>query len=568
MSIVDWVIMIATLLGIVIYGVYKSRNKDAAAFIGADRQLPWHVVLLGIMATQASAITFISGPGQAFSDGMRFLQYYFGLPLAMIVIAAVFVPLYQRLKVRTAYEFLDERFDRPTRIFTGILFLLSRGISTGMSLYAPAIVLATIFHWNIYFIIVIITLFMLLYTYLGGAGAIAHTQKLQFVIILSAMALAAYFIIQLLPGDTPVRDALHIAGANNKLNMITTGFDWKDKYNIYSGIIGGFFLALSYFGTDNSQVGRYIGGKGVRESRLGLLMNGIVKIPMQFLILMIGILLFSFYSLTTTPLFFNEQAEHKVAQHFPEQYDRLSATHRQLAEQLKSRYAVLKDAGYDPGDVSVYREIRGLDSAQKANKNEFKKLIREHSSLIGASDDDTNFIFLHFVKRYLPVGTVGIIFCIIFLASWGSISAALHSLATSTLLDFHMQLKRQPYSDEQQLRWGRFYTLFWGLFSMVIAFFATRMKSLIEAVNELGSLFYGPILGIFLVAFFARRVKGRAVLAAGLVSEIVVLVVYWSDTVGFLWLNVIGSLCVVLTGLLFQALFGKPSVLPDIKRLE
>lgn len=568
MSIIDWIIMIATLLGIVIYGIYKSKNKDAAAFIGADRQMPWHVVLLGIMATQASAITFISGPGQAFSDGMRFLQYYFGLPLAMIVIAAVFVPLYQRLKVKTAYEFLDERFDRPTRIFTGILFLLSRGISTGMSLYAPAIVLATIFHWNIYFIIAIITLFMLLYTYLGGAGAIAHTQKLQFVIILSAMALAAVFIIQLLPGDTPVQDALHIAGANNKLNMITTEFDWKDKYNIYSGIIGGFFLALSYFGTDNSQVARYIGGKDVRESRLGLLMNGFVKIPMQFLILMIGILLFSFYSLTSTPLFFNEQAEEKVAQHFPEKYERLAATHQQLSAKLKDRYALLKSTDYSEGEVAVYREIRALDSAQKANKAVFKKLIKDNSSLIGASDDDTNFVFLHFVKKYLPVGTIGIIFCIIFLASWGSISAALHSLATSTLLDFHMQLKRQDYSDAQQLKWGRIYTLFWGVFSMVIAFFATRMKSLIEAVNELGSLFYGPILGIFLVAFFVKKVKGRAVLVAGLVSELVVLAVYWSDVVGFLWLNVIGALCVVFMGVIFQTVWYSRSVLPDTQRPE
>lgn len=552
MSALDWVIMIATLLGIIIYGVYKSKNQTAASFIVAGRQMPWHVVLLGIMATQASAITFISGPGQAFSDGMRFVQYYFGLPLAMIVIAAVFVPLYQKLQVKTAYEFLDQRFDKPTRIFTGVLFLFSRGISTGMSLYAPAIVLATIFHWNIYFIIVIITVFMLLYTYLGGASAIAHTQKLQFVIILSAMALAAYFIIDLLPDGMQVSDALHIAGANNKMNIITTDFDWKDKYNIYSGIIGGFFLALSYFGTDNSQVGRYIGGKDVRESRLGLLMNGLVKIPMQFLILMIGVLLFAFYSLTTTPIFFNEQATEKVAEQFPEKYTELTAKHKLLEVALQEKYQRLKAEDYQPQDVGIYQEIQDLSRAQKENKKAFKKIIEEHAATIGASDDDTNFIFLHFVKNYLPIGTIGIIFCIIFLASWGSISAALNSLATATLLDFHMQIKPKDYTDAQQLKWGRFYTLFWGFFSMIIAFFATRMKSLIEAVNELGSLFYGPILGVFLVAFFFKMIKGKAVLWAGLLSEGLVLIVYFTNIVGFLWLNVIGAFGVILFGLLLQ----------------
>jgi SSS family solute:Na+ symporter len=557
MSSIDLIIMIATLVGIIVYGIYKSANQTATTFIVANRQMPWHVVLLGIMATQASAITFISGPGQAFSDGMRFLQYYFGLPLAMIVIAAVFVPLYQRLQVKTAYEFLDQRFDKTTRVFTGILFLLSRGISTGLSLYAPAIVLATIFNWNIYIIIVIITLFMLLYTYLGGASAIAHTQKLQFIIILGAMALATYFIIRLLPNGIQVSDALHIAGANNKLNFITTDFNWKDKYNIYSGIIGGFFLALSYFGTDNSQVGRYIGGKNTRESRLGLLMNGIVKIPMQFLILMIGILLFSFYSLTSSPIFFNEQAAEKVATHFPKQYDSLLHHHQSFEQQLQTKYELLKEEDYKPQDVTIYKEIATIQQAKKDNQEQFKNIIKNNATIIGASHDDTNFIFLHFVKKYLPVGTIGLIFCIIFLASWGSISAALNSLATSTLLDFHMQLTPRSYTDTQQLKWGRIYTLFWGVFSMLIAFFATRMKSLIEAVNELGSLFYGPILGIFLVAFFVKYIKGRSVFLAGLLSEVVVFVVYYLDVVGFLWLNVIGALSVILLGLMLQMIIDR-----------
>lgn len=560
MSVLDWAIMGLTLLGIVWYGIYKSKNQDASSFIMAGRQMPWHMVLLGIMATQASAITFISGPGQAFSDGMRFVQYYFGLPLAMIVIALVFVPLYQKLQVKTAYEFLEQRFDVPTRLFTGILFLLSRGISTGMSVYAPAIVLSTIFNWDIYLTIVIITLFMLIYTYLGGASAIAHTQKLQFGIIIGAMVLATIYIIKSLPEGSSVSDALHIAGANNKLNVITTNFDWKDKYNIFSGIIGGFFLSLSYFGTDNSQVGRYIGAKNERESKLGLLMNGFVKIPMQFLILMIGILLFSFYSLTHTPLFFNERVDKKVAQTFPESYEKLQNIHHYYETSLQEKYADLKAQNYQPQDSSIYKEIQTLQKAQLANKQNLKQIINTNQSEIAASSDDTNYIFLHFVKNNLPIGTIGLIFCIIFLASWGSISAALNSLATSTLLDFHMKMQNKPLEDVVQLKWMRGYTLFWGLFSMVIAFFATKMKSLIEAVNELGSLFYGPILGIFLVAFFLKKVKGRAVLYAGILSEILVLIVYQLDIVGFLWLNVIGTLAVLLFSFTLQQVLPKKSV--------
>lgn len=557
MSTLDWIIMFVTLIGIIIYGIYKSKNQNASSFIVANRQMPWHIVLLGIMATQASAITFISGPGQAFSDGMRFLQYYFGLPLAMIVIAWVFVPIYQKMQVRTAYEFLEQRFDVPTRLFTGFLFLLSRGISTGMSVYAPAIVLSTIFHWDIYLTIIIITLFMLIYTYLGGASAIAHTQKLQFTIIMGAMILAAYYIIQSLPNNTTVSDALHIAGAHNKLNLITTDFNWKDKYNIFSGIIGGFFLALSYFGTDNSQVGRYIGAKNERESKLGLIMNGFVKIPMQFFILMIGILLFSFYSQTASPIFFNDKAEVKVQEAFPETFNKLDNIHKYYSKELQEKYATLKSVNYQPNDSAIYHEIKSLQIAQNNNKANFKKIIEQNAQIIGTSSDDTNYIFLHFVKNNLPIGTIGLIFCIIFLASWSSISAALNSLATSTLLDFHQKINNKQMDDSQQLKWLRAYTLFWGVFSMLIAFFATKMKSLIEAVNELGSLFYGPILGIFLVAFFAKKIKGKAVLTAGIGAEILVLVIYLFDLVGFLWLNVIGALAVWLFAYTFHKILAK-----------
>ena len=525
MSYIDWIIMIVTLSVIIIYGIYKSRNQTAASFITAGRQMPWHVVLLGIMATQASAITFISGPGQAFTDGMRFVQYYLGLPIAMIVISAVFVPLYQRLQVKSAYEYLDQRFDRKTRLFTGILFLISRGVSTGISVYAPAIVLSTIFGWDIYYTIIITTGLMLIYTYLGGADAIAHTQKIQFTIILLAMTLAGFMIVKLLPEHVSLNDAVFLAGASNKLNVITTDFDWKNKYNIFSGLIGGFFLALSYFGTDNSQVGRYISGKNVKESRLGLLMNGFVKIPMQFLILFIGTLLFVFYSYNQSPLFFNEHTENKVAKAFPNDYQALKSQHDANNAQLVKEYNNLLSNKENPEVLKAQEsQILKLQKEQAEIKTSFQDIIETHPKEIGESKDDTNYIFLHFVKNYLPIGTVGIIFCIIFLASWGSISAALNSLATSTLLDFHQVILKKELSAEKQLKWARGYTLFWGFFSMIIAFFATKMKSLIEAVNELGSLFYGPILGIFLVAFFLKRIKGSAVFFGGILAEVLVLV--------------------------------------------
>jgi len=553
MSYIDWIIMLVTLTVIIVYGIYKSRNQTAESFITAGRQMPWHVVLLGIMATQASAITFISGPGQAFTDGMRFVQYYLGLPIAMIVISAVFVPLYQRLKVKSAYEYLDQRFDRKTRLFTGILFLISRGVSTGISVYAPAIVLSTIFGWDIYYTIIITTGLMLIYTYLGGADAIAHTQKIQFTIIILAMTLAGFMIVKLLPDHVSFDDAVFLAGASNKLNVITTDFDWKNKYNIFSGLIGGFFLALSYFGTDNSQVGRYISGKNVKESRLGLLMNGFVKIPMQFLILFIGTLLFVFYAYNNSPIFYNEHTEQKVAKAFPAAYQDIKTKYDANNKLLESGFnQLIAHRNNTELLASEQAHIEKLQGEQAQLKKEFQTIIEEHPKEIGESKDDTNYIFLHFVKNYLPIGTVGIIFCIIFLASWGSISAALNSLATSTLLDFHQVILKKELAPEKQLKWARGYTLFWGFFSMIIAFFATKMKSLIEAVNELGSLFYGPILGIFLVAFFLKRIKGNAVFIGGICAEIVVLVLYKMNIVAFLWLNVFGAIAVILFAFIIQ----------------
>jgi SSS family solute:Na+ symporter len=561
MTTLDWVVMLLAMILILVIGIWKGRGQTGTqTYLLAGRQMPWHVVLLSIMATQASAITFLSGPGQAYSDGMRFVQYYFGLPLAMIVISMVFVPIFQKLNVVTAYEYLDQRFNKSTRLFTGILFLFSRGVSTGISVYAPAIILSTIFGWNIYITNILTGGLLIIYTFSGGAQAIAHTQKIQFSIILVAMAIAGFMVVYLLPEPYSLSDALYFAGKSGKLNVITANFDIKDKYNIISGVIGGFFLALSYFGTDQSQVGRYLSAKDTRESRLGLLLNGFVKIPMQFCILLIGALLFSFYALQQAPLFFNEAATQKMSIHYPKEYDSINNTFNEIQQQHKAnaisllnlRHQTQEKINNDAEEQRLIKELQVQQEALKDQKKAFSTKVKEHKNTIAESENDTNYVFLHFVRHYLPPGLVGLLFAIVILASWGSISAAINSLASSTLIDFHMVFSKQTLSDKQQLWYGRLYTLIWGIFSIAVAMFATKLNSLIEAVNELGSLFYGAILGIFLTAFFMKKVQGKAVLIAALFTEITVIVIYCLDIVGFLWLNVIGTLLLMLLAGLFQ----------------
>lgn len=555
MSTIDWIILCSTLLGIIIYGVYKSCGQTGSdSFILAGKNQPWYTVLIGIMATQASAITFISGPGQSYSDGMRFVQYYFGLPLAMIVISAVFIPYFQKQKVYTAYQFLDTRFDRKTRIFTGILFLFSRGISTGMSVLAPAIVLSAIFHWNIELCSILIGGFLIIYSITGGAQAIAHTQKLQFAIIIGAMILAGVWVINLMPEGVGLSDALFIAGKADKLNVITTDFNLNDKFNIWSGIIGGFFLALSYFGTDQSQVGRYLTGKDLKSARMGILMNGIVKIPMQFLILLLGALLFSFFLLQKSPVFFNQSAWEQVKQAEPERMYEVEQAYQATTTDNEQITQLLLDANESGSTDQVNQlQIQLKDGIQRADslRGTVTDVIKSHH--LPVEEKDVNYVFLYFVQKYLPVGIVGLIFAIIFLASWGSISAALNSLASATLIDFHQLMRKGTMTNRQELTYARLYTLLWGVFSILIAIFiAKSMGSLIEAVNVLGSLFYGPILGIFLVAFFFKRIKGSATFWAVVVAELLVIYCYWYDVVAFLWLNVIGAIAVIIFGFFFQ----------------
>lgn len=565
----DWLVLSFTLIGIVLYGLYRSRTtKNLDGYFLSNRSMPWYLVLLSIMGTQASAVTFLSAPGQAFSDGMRFVQYYFGLPLAMVVICITFVPIFNRLKVYTAYEFLENRFDSKTRTLTSFLFLLQRGLSTGISIYAPSLILSSLFGWDIFWTNIVMGGLLIIYTVTGGAKAVAYTQQLQLIIIFGAMFLAGYFVVKLMPPGVGFTDALHVGGKLGKLNVITSGveeggFNWNDRYNMWSGVIGGFFLALSYFGTDQSQVGRYLTAQNNRESRLGLLMNGIVKIPMQFFILLIGVLVFAFYQFSAAPLSFNSSlvsdaqasATYKDSlQALQVRYDSVNVMKQQKAiaftDAIKNKDAVVEQ--------QLTGELKSLNRATEGLRSEFKDMSRKVS---GKDVNDTNYVFLAFVKTYLPGGLRGLLIAIIFLAAWGSIAAALNSLAASTVVDFHQRIagKDRPIDEYRISKW---YTLGWGIFCILVAQFANQLgDSLIEAVNILGSLFYGVILGIFLLAFYAKRVKGHATFWAALIVEAFIVILFFNERlpffsflpdVSFLWLNAIGAIGVVGVGLLLQ----------------
>lgn len=577
MSRIDWIVLVVTLFAIIAYGVYKSRtSRNLDGYFLGDRQMPWWLVLLSIMGTQASAITFLSAPGQAYTDGMRFVQYYFGLPIAMVIICIAFVPIFHNLKVYTAYEYLERRFDLKTRTLTSFLFLLSRGLSTGISVFAPSIILSSLFGWNIYWTNIFMGGLLIIYTVTGGAKAVAYTQQLQLIIVFTGMFAAAYIVVKLLPANVGFIDALKVSGKLGKLNVITTGmkangkFNWSDQYNLWSGIIGGFFLALSYFGTDQSQVGRYLTAKSTTQSRIGLLMNGLVKVPMQFAILLIGALVFTFYQFKPAPLFFNDLQVRKVE----------NTVYADSLKSIQKQYDSLNivKEGYVSAFVKAYQQNTPTDGLEKnwkqtqqqtdALRTQFKTIIKTKE--VGGDDNDTNYIFLHFVVDYLPVGLVGLLIAIIFLASWGSIAAALNSLASCTMVDFHRRFSKKELSGEQEYRLSKWYTLIWGVFCIIIAMFAYNLgNSLIEAVNVLGSLFYGVILGIFLVAFFLKRVGGKAVFSAAIITEIFILFIFYLIktkviSLGFLWLNPIGAGGVILISLLLQPMFpGRKTIDAD-----
>lgn len=568
MSTIDWIVLILTLLSVISYGIYKSRGqKNLESYFLNNRSLPWYLVLFSIMGTQASAITFLSAPGQAYTDGMRFVQYYFGLPLAMIFICIFFIPVYSKLNIYTAYEYLEKRFDSKTRLLTSFLFLLQRGLSTGISIYAPSLILSSLLGWNIHLTNLIMGGLLIIYTVSGGVKAISYTQTQQLIIIFLAMFLSGYMVVHLLPDDISFHDALKLAGASGKLNVITSGFNeqgfnWHDKYNIFSGIIGGFFLALSYFGTDQSQVGRYLTAKNTSESRAGLLMNGFVKIPMQFLILLVGAMVFSFYIFYKSPVYFNTKLlESTKTGKYGDEINAIEKDFKSLQKEQKAvafNYINAEKAG-SKKQIDTYKVQLDLLNKQSTHlRKEAAVLIQKSNSLADAND--TNYIFLHFVVNNLPKGLVGLLIAIIFLAAWGSIAAALNSLASTCMIDWHHMIRPKERDDKRNLMLSRYYTLGWGIFCILVAQLAGRMGSLIEAVNVLGSLFYGTILGIFSVAIFLKSITGNHVFIAAVITEVLVISIYWSDSISFLWLNLIGCGLVLILATLISILDKKSAI--------
>jgi Na+/proline symporter len=554
MRALDWAVLLAALCGIVGYGLWKGRRtRDLDDFLVADRRQHWHRVALSIMATQASAITFLSTPGQAFTDGMRFLQIYLGLPVAMVVLSATAVPVYRRLKVYTAYEYLEGRFDLKTRTLAALLFLALRGLSTGVSIYAPSLILSTVLGWDIRVVIFIIGGAVMLYASTGGARAVDNANFLQFLIIMGGMVVAFVTLVRLLPPDVSFLEATHVAGKLGRLNAIDFSFDIKNQYNFWSGLVGGCFLALSYFGTDQSQVQRYLSGESVAQSRLGLLFNGLVKVPMQFFILFIGATVFAFYQFTQPPVFFNpvEAERARAGQH--------GAQFRAVESEYAAAFAAKREAVMNYVGALRAGDAAATEAAAQdlANAQQHADTVRDRAVKIVKEADakaaDANYVFLTFVTTYLPAGVVGLVLAAVFLASMSSTASEWSALASATVVDIQRRLIKPDAGERYYFVSSKLATAFWGLFAVTFAQYAGQLGSLVEAVNRLGSLFYGTILGIFLLAFYFRRVGGTAAFFAAVVGEVVVLYCFFFTSIAYLWFNVIGALTVVLSALVISS---------------
>ncbi|PJA98444.1 MAG: sodium:solute symporter [Ignavibacteriales bacterium CG_4_9_14_3_um_filter_30_11] len=556
----DWIILCGTLMFIVVYGVWKGRgSKNMKSYVLSNNDMKWYTITISIMATQASAITFLSTPGQAYVDGMRFVQFYLGLPIAMIILSVTAVPLYHKLKVYTAYEFLENRLDLKTRILAATLFLMQRGLAAGLTIYAPSIILSMLLGWNIYWTNLIIGVLVIIYTTSGGAKAVGWTQFQQMIIISLGMFGAFYMILYLMPDNVSVLDSIKVAGKMGKLNAIDFSFDLNNRYSFWSGLLGGLFLQLSYFGTDQSQVQRYLTGESVKQSRLGLLINGIVKIPMQFSILFIGAMLFVFYQFSSPPLFFNPVEETKIIQsiHGPD-YSALQDKFKLVQAEKKDDVFNLIDAMHKDDKVKVENIQSKLDVSESkiaSLRNGAKSLIKKNDSK--SDTNDTNYIFLNFVLNFLPVGLIGLVLAAIFSASMSSTSSEINSLASTTVIDLYKRLFKKDASEKHYVFISKSATVFWGIIAILFAQFANKMGSLIEAVNILGSLFYGTILGIFLIAFYLRKASGTATFYSAIISEIIVVFCFIFTGISFLWYNVIGCMLVILLALIIDYFFLK-----------
>ncbi len=551
----DWIVMCGFVGFVVLYGTWKSRNaQDVNTYLRAGRTSSWWLVALSIMATQASAITFLSTPGQAYVDGMRFVQFYLGLPIAMIILSITAVPIYNKLNVYTAYEYLEKRFDLKNRMLGSALFLTQRGLAAGFTIYAPSLILSVILGWEMNITIIVVGAMVIIYTTVGGTVAVNKTHFLQMIIITVGMFAAFYILMSLLPEEVSFIDAAYVAGKMGKLNAIDFTFDLSNRYTFWSGIIGGTFLMLSYFGTDQSQVQRYLAGSSVAQSRLALLTNGIIKVPMQFIILFIGAMVFVFFQFVTPPLFFNPVEEAKVKSGlYGSEYKLIE---KEFAEIQNQKQTELKAfiSSIDRGDEEQLEAQTEIIIEHQKNADELKnravRIIKKSDPQADAND--TNYIFLTFIINFLPVGFVGLLIAAILSASMSSTSAELNALASTTVIDFYKRLIKKDANDRQYVKVSKIATVFWGIYAILFALFAKELGSLIEAVNILGSLVYGTILGIFLTAFYLKNVTGTPTFMAALIAELIVLYCFLFTEIPFLWYNVIGCLVVVVVAFLLS----------------
>lgn len=575
MGTLDWIILSGTLLFIVGFGVWKTRgSKDVNDYVRGGKESKWWTIGLSVMATQASAITFLSTPGQAFHDGMGFVQFYFGLPIAMIIICLVFVPIYHKLKVYTAYEFLENRFDLKTRSLAAILFLIQRGLAAGITIFAPSIILSAVLGWDLRTLNIIIGTLVIIYTVSGGTKAVSVTQKQQMFIIITGMFIAFFFILGYLPEDISFGKALKIAGASEKLNILDFSLDTRSRYTFWSGITGGLFLALAYFGTDQSQVQRYLSGKTVRESQLGLIFNGIFKIPMQFFILLVGVMVFVFYQYNPSPLNFNPSATQGVlnspyADDYKLLQDRQIAleTEKTIAQNKFSTALGLKEY---TAIESAKMQIININKKDSTNRVAAKALIKQADSSLETNDKD--YVFIHFILHNLPKGLIGLLLAVILSAAMSSTASELNALGTITALDLYKRNKVGVFTEKHYVMMSKAFTLLWGVIAIFIACVANLFDNLIQLVNIIGSIFYGNVLGIFLLAFFFKYVKGNAVFFAAILTQVLVCVIYYylihiypsgQEKLGYLWLNSIGSALVIIIALAFEGfdrLLNRPPI--------
>ncbi len=554
MALLDWFVLLSTMLFIVIYGSYKTKgSKDINDFIRGSNESKWYTIGLSVMATQASAITFLSTPGQAFHSGMGFVQFYFGLPIAMVIICIVFIPLYHRLNVYTAYEFLENRFDLKTRTLTASLFLIQRGLSAGITIFAPAIILSAVLGWNLTFLNIIIGVLVIIYTVSGGTKAVNVTHKQQMAVIFLGMFAAFFVILYSLPQDITFNKALKIAGASGKMEILDFSIDLNNRYTVWTGFLGGTFLMLSYFGTDQSQVQRYLSGSSVRESQMGLIFNGLLKVPMQFFILLVGVFVFVFYQFNSSPLNFNPAATKAVRNSDQAAaYIGLEQTHEKIEGQKK---VLQLEVASDPKNEANKVQIRELEQAEIRNREEAKALILKADK--NQETNDKDYVFIHFILNNLPRGLIGLLLAVILSAAMSSTAAELNALASTTVVDIYKRSWKKEENDLHYVTASKWFTLLWGILAILVASVANLFDNLIQLVNIIGSIFYGNVLGIFLLAFFVKYVKGNAVFIAAIITQLIIFAVYSADILPYLWLNLLGCALVMVIAVLIQRIKGR-----------